>query len=212
MTDRLTKSAYYLDYAAIIYGAIVVTAPFVFLFIVDLASEEGLFDRLAPFITSVAVVLAPFVYFLKTKHNENSERTRASRNLHTELDNTLSALDEKSHPNSFKVAEFEDGKKYYFMNRMLNHDFYDSLVFSGKINFLPTVIQQKTQDVFQLIKDHNSFIRSIRDIEDRAGLDEDVSPKTTRYYEALHRVEAELLAESGILLLKTKLEKEFKIF
>ena len=208
----MTKRAYYLDSAVIIYGAIMVAAILVFFFIVDLASEEDLFGRFASFITSVAVILAPFVYFLKTKHNENSERTRASRNLYTELDNTLSALDEKSHPNSFKVVEFEDGKKYYFINRMLNHDFYDSLVFSGKINFLPTVIQQKTQDMFQLIKDHNSFIRSIRDIEDRTGLDEDIKPKTKVYYEALDRVEAELLAESGIPLLKAKLEKEFKIF
>lgn len=95
---------------------------------------------------------------------------------------------------------------------MLNHDFYDSLVFSGKINFLPTIIQQKTQDVFQLIKDHNSFIRSIRYIEDRASLDEDIEPKTRVYYKALDKVETELLAESGIPSLKTKLEKEFKIF
>ncbi|MCE2508410.1 MAG: hypothetical protein J4G04_03795 [Nitrosopumilaceae archaeon] len=208
----MTKRAYYLDSAIIVYGAILVVALGLFLFMIDLTLEEGLFDRLAPFITSVTVALAPFVYFLKTKHNENSERTRASRNLYTELNNTLGALDEKSHPDNFMVVEFEDGKKYYFMNRMLNHDFYDSLVFSGRINFLPTGIQQKTQDAFQLIKDHNSFIRSIRDIEDRAGPAEDVTPKTKRYYEALDRVEAELLAESGIPSLKAKLEKEFKIF
>ena len=96
------------------------------------------------------------------------------------------------------------------MNRMLNHDFYDSLVFSGKINFLTTDIRQKTQDMFQLIKDHNSFIRSIRDIEDRAGLGEDIRPKTMVYYKALSRVEGDLLAESCIPPLKTKLEKEFK--
>lgn len=176
-----------------------------------LISEESLFNRLAQFIAIVTVALAPFVYFLKTKHSENSERTRASRNLHAELNNTLDALDEKSHLDNFKVVEFEDGKKYYFMNRMLNHDFYDSLVFSGKINFLPTGIQQQTQDTFQLIKDHNSFIRSIRAIEDRAGQAEDITPKTRKYYEELHRAEAELLAENGIHSLKSELEKEFKI-
>lgn len=108
--------------------------------------------------------------------------------------------------------EFGDGEKYYFVNRMLNHDFYDSLVFSGKINFLPTRIQQQTQDVFQLIKDHNSFIRNIRDIEDNVGSAKDISSKTKRYYEALHRAKVELLAERGIPSLKTKLKKEFKIF
>ena len=64
--------------------------------------------------------------------------------------------------------------------------------------------------MFQLIKDHNSFIRSIRDIEDRAGLGEDIKPKIIGYYEMLDRVEKELLAESGIPWLKAKLEKEFK--
>ena len=189
----------------------IIITPIVFLFVIDLASDEGLFDMLAPLITSVTVVLAPFVYFLKTKHSEYSERTRASRNLYIELNNTLDALDEKSYPDSFSVVEFEGGQKYYFMNRMLNHDFYDSLVFSGKINFLPTEIQQKTQDAFQLIKDHNSFIRSIRNIEDRAGPDEDINSKTKRYYKELDRVEADLLDKNGIPLLKTKLEKEFKI-
>lgn len=212
MADWLTKRAYYLDSAVIIYVAIMVVSVLVFFFIVDLTLEDGLFDRFASFITSVAVILAPFVYFLKTKHNENSERTRAARNLYTELDDTLNALDEKSHMDSFRVVESEDGKKYYFISRMLNHDFYDSLVFSGKINFLPTAIQQDTQDMFQLIKDHNSFILRIKDIEDRAGLEVDITPKTRVYYAALDRVEAKLLAESGIALLKTKLEKEFKIF
>ena len=110
------------------------------------------------------------------------------------------------------MVKFEGGKKYLFINRMLNHDFYDSLVFSGKINFLPTELQQKTQDIFQMIKDHNLFIRTIRTIEDHASLGEDVSPRTKRYYEALHGVEVQLLAEDGISMLKTELKKEFRIF
>lgn len=134
--DELVDKARLLDSAIILYGAILVVVLIVFLFVIDLAAEEGLFGRLAPFITSVTVALAPFVYFLKVKHNENSERTRASRNLYAELDNTLDALDEKSYPDNLKMVEFEGGQKYYFMNRMLNHDFYDSLVFSGGINFL----------------------------------------------------------------------------
>ena len=130
MTDQLTKRAYYLSSAAMMYGAIVVA-----LFTVFFVFGGGLSDRLAQIITSIAIVIAPFVYFLKASHNENSERTRASRNLYDELDNTLNALDEKVHPNDFKLVDFEAEKKYYFMNRMLNHDFYDSLIFSGKINF-----------------------------------------------------------------------------
>ena len=208
----MTKLVHYLDYALIIYGAILLVSFLAFLFTWDFSFEGSFFDRLAPFMTSISVALAPFVYFLKTKHNENSERTRASQNLYTELDNTLTALDEKVYPDNFKMVEFEDGEKYFFINRMLNHDFYDSLVFSGKINFLPTKIQQQTQDVFQLIKDHNLFIKSIKNIEDNASLNEDVSSKTKRYYAALHRIEIELLAQRGIPSLKIKLEKEFKIF
>lgn len=107
MENLLTKRAYYLNSAILVYGAMLLVILIAFLYMTDLASDEGLFDRLAPLITSVTVVLAPFVYFLKTKHSEYSERTRASRNLYTELNNTLDALDEKSYPDSFSVVEFE---------------------------------------------------------------------------------------------------------
>ena len=203
----MAKRTRYLDFALIVYGIILV-ALFLGFFAVH---DVDFFNKFAPLMTSISVALAPFVYFLKTKHNENNERTRASQNLYTELDNTLKALDEKAYPDNFKVVEFEGGKKYYFINRMLNHDFYDSLVFSGKINFLPTNIQQQTQDVFQLIKDHNSFIKRIRYIEDNVSSDIDIPAKTRRYYEALHKTEVDLLAERSIPLLKTKLKKEFKI-
>ena len=196
----------------IIYGAILVVLVTVFLFLSSLALDEEVYNWFASFITTLAVVLAPFAYFLRTKRSEYDERTRASKNLYTELDTTLEALTVKNYPNSFKVVEYKNGVKYYFTNRMLNHDFYDSLIFSGKINFLPTAIQQKTQDVFHMIKDHNSSIRSIRAIEDGADLNEDVSPKTRRYHMSLHSIEVQLMAEDGIPMLKTKLRKEFKIF
>lgn len=95
---------------------------------------------------------------------------------------------------------------------MLNHDFYDSLVFSGRINFLPTPIQQQTQDIFQKIKDHNLFLKKIREIEYSTDSYDILSSKTRRYYEFLHKLEVDLLAGDGIILLKEKLEKEFKIF
>lgn len=158
------------------------------------------------------MVWAPLAYFLKKKQSENGERTRASRNLYTELDNTLNALNEKEYPDSFKMVEFKDGKKYFFITRMLNHDFYDSLVFSGRINFLPTPIQQQTQDIFQKIKDHNLFLKKIREIEYSTDSYDILSSKTRRYYEFLHKLEVDLLAGDGITLLKEKLEKEFKIF
>ena len=100
----MTKLAHYLDYALIVYGAVLVVSFLVFLFTWDFAAEGDFFDRLAPFMTSISVALAPFVYFLKTKRNENNERTRASQNLYTGLDNTLNALDEKGPP-----GQLQDG-------------------------------------------------------------------------------------------------------
>ncbi len=44
------------------------------------------------------------------------------------------------------------------MNRDLNHDFYDSLIFSGQINFLEPSLQQQVQDTFKRIKKHNEYL------------------------------------------------------
>ena len=165
-------------------------------------------DKWASIVTIISLVMAPVVYFWKKWQSSTDERARASKNLHTELDDALDGLSEKKH-DDLKKVEIPDDEEAYFMNRMFNHDFYDSLVFSGKINFLPPKIQQPVQDTFQKIKDHNKHLRKIRDIEDDAGEDEDVSKKTARYYKMLHKIEEELL--SDIPAVKEKLEEEFKI-
>ena len=85
----MAKYEYYLDYVIIISGAILAVLLLGFLFLVVLALEDSVFSKFAWFITSVSVAVAPFTYFLKMKRNENDERTRASKNLYTELDNTL---------------------------------------------------------------------------------------------------------------------------
>lgn len=43
------------------------------------------------------------------------------------------------------------------MNRRLNHDFYDSLASSGKLNFLERGLQQAVQDAFRMVKMHNAY-------------------------------------------------------
>ena len=68
------------------------------------------------------------------------------------------------------VVHLPDGEEVYFMNRMFNHDFYDSLAFSGKINFVKPELQQRVQDVFYHIKDHNSWLQKI-ELEDRQADD-----------------------------------------
>ena len=153
--------------------------------------------------------MPPGIYFWKKWQDSRNERSRATKNLHTELDDALDGLNERKHTGDLKKVDLPNDREAYFMNRVFNYDFYDSLVFSGKINFLPPEIQQPVQDTFQKIKDHNRHLRKIREIEDDAGEEEDVSKKTTRYYESLSKIEEELL--SDIPKVKEKLEEEFKI-
>ena len=56
------------------------------------------------------------------------------------------------------ITDLDGNKKtVYFMGRSLNHDFYDSLIYSGKINFLDPTLQQRVQDIFKRIKLHNQY-------------------------------------------------------
>jgi len=162
----------------------------------------------ASIVTIISLVIAPFLYFVQKWHSESSERTRASENLFVELKDALDGLDETKHPDLKKVT-LQDGREVYFMNRALNHDFYDSLISSGNINFLKPELQQPIQDIFQRIKDHNFFIRKIREIEDYTNPNEDISPKTNRYYKILGDSEIILLKE--IPKIQEKLKREFKI-
>ncbi len=133
--------------------------------------------------------MPPGIYFWKKWQDSRNERSRATKNLHTELVDALDELNERKHTGDLKKVDLPNDREAYFMNRVFNYDFYDSLVFSGKINFLPPEIQQPVQDTFQKIKDHNRHLRKIREIEDDAGEEEDVSKKTTRYYESLSKIE-----------------------
>lgn len=48
------------------------------------------------------------------------------------------------------------------MSRKFNHDFYDGLIFSGRINFLRLELQlqqqQQIQNIFCQIKTHNEYL------------------------------------------------------
>ncbi len=174
----------------------------------DYMWEDEYLSKWASMITIISVGIVPAWYFWTKHQNEQDEKSRASKNLYIELDDTWKALQYEAHPDQFLGKNLKKGGIAKFMNRALNHDFYDSLVFSGKINFLPPEIQQEIQDGFQRIKDHNFYIRKIRDIEDYAYLHEIISLKTDRYYEMLDKTEVILLDE--IPKLKEKLKEEFK--
>ena len=163
-------------------------------------------------ITILSIVGAPIAYFLnqnskeKERKTENEkERNRPSKNLFTELNDTLEALNGSEYLTKIKINDNE----FYFVRNTLNHDFYDSLINSGKINFLKSELQQPIQDIFQRIKDHNSHMMKIRSIEDNANQNENIDLKTARYYKILEKTESRLLVE--IPKMKSKLKNEFKI-
>lgn len=170
--------------------------------------------NLSSLVTIVLLLIAPIVYFVKQRQkereaiqSETNERSRASKNLCIELNDTLDGLNAEKYSDLKKVTM--GNSEFYFMNRALNHDFYDSLISSGKITYLNSDLLQHLQDTFQRIKDHNFYIRKIRDIEDNSIPGKDISSKTYRYYEKLHLNEEKLLEE--IPKMKEKLEKEFKL-
>ena len=114
---------------------------------------------LAASIATIATVLGSAVKYFRDK---NAEMTRASENLYMELEDALTSLDAKGFPDDVyntKIDDLDGGKKkVYFMARSLNHDFYDSLIYSGKINFLDPSLQQPIQDIFKRIKMHNQYV------------------------------------------------------
>ena len=162
----------------------------------------------ASLVTIISLAVAPVVYFAQKWHGGSSERKRASKNLFVELNDALDGLDETKHTDLKKVT-LQDGSEVYFMNRALNHDFYDSLISSGNINFLKPELQQPIQDIFQRIKDHNFFLRKVRDIEDYTNPNEDIFSKTSRYYKILG--DSEIILLEKIPKIKEKLKHEFKI-
>ena len=113
-------------------------------------------------------------------------------NLIYELEDTLDALDEKKHKKQFKKVTYDD-KECHFMNRFLNHDVYDSLIYSGEISTLYKKYIQPIQDLFQNIKHHNKYLEKIRDIEDRETTESAIAHITWSHYLFLEQIEKKLL-------------------
>ena len=117
--------------------------------------------------TLLAVVVSVAIYFWRKK----AERSRASENLYLELKDALASLDGKRFSEDVYYTSIKDqtgsDKTVYFMSRDLNHDFYDSLIYSGKINFLDPSLQQRVQDTFKRIKTHNKYVDMVLEMWER---------------------------------------------
>lgn len=144
--------------------------------------------KLASLVAIYSLIIAPPAYFLKKKMDAEGERRTASIGIMAELTSAMDGLDEKKY-NDLKIATLGNGQKVYFMNRMLNHGTYDSLVMSGKMIVIDPNLQQPIHDVFQIIIDRNDFLQKIRNMEE-AG---DRLSMADRYYLQLNSAEETLL-------------------
>lgn len=78
---------------------------------------EGEFlGKWASIVTMISLGLAPATYFWKKWQDAMDERIRASKNLHTELANTLNGLNEKQ-SSDFRHVKLPSDKKIEFIDR-----------------------------------------------------------------------------------------------
>lgn len=181
----------------------------------DYMWKDDFLSKWASLITILSVIGVPSAYFSnqnrkesEEKQEEEKERKQASQNLYGELQDTLDSLDRTKFPKDASTLEIKGQPDIFFMNRDLNHDFYDSLVFSGKINFLRHELQQEVQDVFKRIKMHNEYLTLVMKMQDEQE-DNSIPEKTYKYYKWMDHTEVVLAKE--IPEIQKKLKEDFKL-
>lgn len=175
---------------------------------VILIVEDFILSKTESIITIGSLGIAPAWYLWKRNKEQKAERKQASENIYRELEDTEESLDGDLYKEYAIQVKDSNGKEIYYMNRKLNNDFYDSLIYSGKINYLKPELQQQVQNIFSRIKDHNKFLELVRTMQD-ATPDNSIPEKAFKYYEWLDLNEVILLKD--IPLMKKKLKEEFKI-
>ena len=154
-----------------------------------------------------AIAITYVVKQIQKDKQEKQYRARVSKNLHTELIDTLESLDREKHKEDACSFKIDDKQEIFFMNRRFNHDFYDSLIFSGHINFLRPELQQQVQNIFNRIKTHNNYLDLVMRMQDEAR-GNTIPKKTYKYYVWMDKNEVSLSKDIDNML--KKLEKDFK--
>ena len=152
--------------------------------------------------TILSLTFVPSFYFLDIYRTKRDERTRISRNLYGEFTDTLDTLkwrtgDGKTSSDTLGAKKM----KHVVTNKFLNHDVYDSLINSGKINFLQYELQQQVQNIFRMIKRHNQYLQITGDTLNRG---ENKSANLRPYYEMMETYEQDLLQQIPDILQKLK--------
>ena len=177
-----------------------------YLWILSNLIENNMLGSMAAVATIITVLVSAYKHF-KDKYNE---KMRASQNLYFELGDTLRSLDYDKSPEDFghvDVVGRPEMKTLYFMSKSLNHDFYDSLIFSGRINFLDPDLQQPIQNIFKRIKMHNEFLAITKRMRDQHA-DDSVPKQAYQYYEWMN--EHEVYLNRDIPDMMKKLQQHFK--
>lgn len=157
---------------------------------------EGEFlSKWAALAAILSLAIVPITYFLRQseketeiKQKEDAEKNRTCRNLYGELHDTVDAIKGKQYPEDLLDVSLNNNTKITYTHRFLNHDIYDSLIFSGGIKFLKYELQQKIQDIFNMNKRHNHYLEIIIENQEQMG-DGDVSKINEKYFKLLDKYE-----------------------
>lgn len=147
-------------------------------------------DDTASAVTIVLFVASPSAYAVRVLWNRNEEKKRALGIAYRELGNAWDGLDREKYASSVVRFVTRGGEDAYFMRRKLNHDLYDSLVFTGKLALISRWLQQLVQDAYSLIKMHNDGVIQLQRLsyETKQELPEEALP----ICESLRDIEEEL--------------------
>ena len=171
----------------------------------DYMREGEFLGKWASVITVISVAVSPIWYFWTRYQDKKDEQDRASRNLYGELKDALEGLDDAKYPDDAVTITYDE-KSIFFMNINMNHDIYDSLVSSGKINFLAYDIQQGIQDIFRRIKRHNYYVTLIMELADKENR---INKKDLKYCISMEPIERKLSRDIPDMM--KKLENDFNI-
>lgn len=145
----------------------------------------------AAIIAVLAFAVTQSMRVLVAKADRDQRRRSMRQSMHMELDDTLDALNREKYENDAVSLTTEEGTRVYFMTRYLNHDMYDSALYSGGISLVRMESRQGLQNTYRLIKTHNGLLNQMTEISIRKG---EMYPKEAdRIYVALDAIERRLL-------------------
>ena len=168
--------------------------------------ENHILTNIASVLTAGVLIITPLTYVIKRWLNDNKLRKEISHSLHEELKDCIDAIDENTKRDQMDIV-IKDNKKRYTLTFM-NHDMYDSLIFSGKIQALNIELQQDIQSIFRKIKLHHKYLEYATKLRDEAKLNnKNIDDTTGPYYGMIADYESELL--ESIPRIRKKLENNF---